>query len=236
MHKSNDANMGPSGKGVLLAGIATITVASILSLALPVNGQETSTTTTTSPATTSTSTTTSSTTTTSTTTTTTIPNPAVILQQKKDEVNGITYIHNVAEPAMRAFAIVAETRGWSQDEIAKWSAFASDVMLHESGYCYNLRRGAIIGKAEGCVMAKQGKYEDSGFAQLIRIHYGPGNWLCEQEGLCSSDAIIADPWSSMTAFVALLERNGKQPWCFTDSLRATSRCRNAPKGPPQVSV
>lgn len=164
----------------------------------------------------------------------TIPTTTTAPPTPEEIVNSIVYIHDNPEPAMKAFTIVATARGWSQEEINTWYDFAKDVMLHESGYCYNLRRGAIIGKAEGCVMAKQGKHEDSGFAQLISIHYDPGKWLCEQEHLCSSEDIIATPWNSMVAFIALLERNGKQPWCFTDSLRATSRCQNAPKNPPSV--
>lgn len=177
----------------------------------------------------------SPTTTTSTTTTTTLPPTTTTTPPTPEEiVNNIVYIHSDPAPAMQAFAIVATARGWSQEQITSWSTFASDVMYRESRYCYNVRRGAVIDQAYGCVLEKQGPYQDSGFAQLIATHYNPGKWLCEQENLCSAEDIISTPWNSMTSFVALLERSGRQPWCYSDSLKALSRCRNAPKNPPAL--
>ncbi len=143
-------------------------------------------------------------------------------------VNTAVYIHYDPAPAMTAFRIVAETRGWTSANIQAWSPFASAVMYRESRYCPNVRRGAVIRQAYGCVLAKQGPHSDSGFAQLISIHHGPGQWLCVQEGICGAEGVVATPWNSMTAFVALLERSGSQPWCYTASLRAGSTCRLAP--------
>lgn len=181
--------------------------------------------------TTSTTTSTTSTTTTS-TTTTTLPDPAQLLAEDKARINGLVYSYGDPAPALAAFVAVTTWRGWSAESIEAWTPFVTDVMRRESGYCYNLRRGASIASSEGCVMKRQGPHSDSGFGQVISIHYKPGAWLCEQESLCSADDIIADAWSSMTALVALMERNGRQPWCFTDSLRATAVCRNAPANPP----
>jgi multisubunit Na+/H+ antiporter MnhC subunit len=149
-------------------------------------------------------------------------------------VNSLTYTYNDPVPAMMAFREVAKQRGWSPDQIETWAPFAEKVMKRESGYCYNLRRGGIVSTKPGCEMIKVGPYQDSGFGQLIRIHYNPGKWLCEQENLCSPEDITSTPWNSMTAFVALIERNGRQPWCYTASLRSQSSCKNAPKDPPAI--
>lgn len=175
-------------------------------------------------------------TTSSTSTTTTIPPTTTTAPPPtpQEVVNSLTYNYGDPVPAMQAFAIVATARGWSLEQIDQWSNFAQRVMKRESGFCYNLRRGALIGNKQGCVMSKQGPYQDSGFGQLISLHYAPGEWLCVQENICSAEEIISNPWNSMTAFVALIERNGKQPWCYTASLRAGSICRNAPKNPPAI--
>lgn len=142
-------------------------------------------------------------------------------------VNSLPYAIFEAAPAEEAFRIVTQERGWAPEDTEKWAPFASAVMKRESGYCYNVRRGARM-TGNGCEMSRQGRGSDSGFGQLISIHYKPGRWLCEQEGLCSADDIIATPWASMTAFVALIERNGAQPWCYTAKLRRSSVCRLAP--------
>ena len=65
---------------------------------------------------------------------------------------------------------------------------------------------------------------------MISIHYGIGRWMCVQEKLCSADDIIATPWNSMTALVALIEKDGFRPWCYTDALRAGPVCALAPMG------
>lgn len=173
-----------------------------------------------------------STTTTSTTlppTTTTAPPTAA------ERVNALVYSEGDAAPATEAYRVVAEARGWTQAQIAEWEPFVVAVMYRESRYCYNLRRGGVMALGPGCVLIKQGPFSDSGFGQVIRIHYGPGQFLCEQENLCSADDIVANPFNSMTALLALLERNGRQPWCYTASLRAGSICRSAPKSPPAIA-
>jgi len=147
----------------------------------------------------------------------------------QDEVNSLPYAAYVAGPAVQAFELVTASRGWDADRIAQWEPFATAVMFRESKFCWDVRGGAKF-KSPGldCELKRQGRRGDSGFGQVIGIHYRPGRWLCAQEGLCSANQIVASPWNSMVAFVALLERNGSQPWCYTRRLRASYTCRLAP--------
>jgi hypothetical protein len=149
-------------------------------------------------------------------------------------VNTMTYNYNDSAPALEAFRIVTAHRGWTNEEIASWEVAVTDIMRGESGFCPNLLRGARLAKANGCVLSRQGRHSDAGFGQLIGIHYklssknsGAG-WLCRQEGLCSKWDIIATPWNSMTALVAMVERSGVQPWCFNAKARRfhSVACKN----------
>lgn len=127
------------------------------------------------------------------------------------------------EPAMKAFVAVAGCRGWTTAQIDSWRTAISDIMHFESHYCPNVLGGAVIGQKAGCILKRQGTRSDAGFGQLISIHYRhttPGTgWLCDQEGLCSKWDIIASPWNSMTALVALVERSGTAGWCYNRSAR-----------------
>lgn len=99
-------------------------------------------------------------------------------------------------------------------------------MNRESAGCYNLRRGATFATHDGagCAIARQGRFSDSGYGQvLMSVHKV---WLCPQEGLCSPDDVIATPTSSMTAFLALIERAGRQGWCWTAKLRRGAICQS----------
>ena len=144
--------------------------------------------------------------------------------------------HTWGDPVapIQAWRAVTCQRGWTTEDTEKWIPFVTDVIMKESGGCWNLRRGAIVGIWEGCQLSKQGKYSDSGYGQLISLHYklNPKNsaagWLCKQEGLCSSDQIIATPESSMTALVAMVERSGKLPWCYDARARRYHNCSLAP--------
>lgn len=152
-----------------------------------------------------------------------------VSKSPKDKVNSLPYSHNYAEPALEAFRLVAAYRGHDEAWIKAWTPFVNDILLLESGYCWNVKRGVVMANGgKNCAIKKQGKHSDSGFGQLIRLHYKPGAWLCTQEGLCSSDAIVANPWNSMTAVVALVERSGSQPWCFSAWARRYHNCNLAP--------
>lgn len=139
-------------------------------------------------------------------------------------VNGQQYNYGDPAPAMYAFKKVAKMRGWTKAERLSWRTAVQDIMRFESGFCPNVLGGAVIGNTQGCVLARQGSRSDSGFGQLISIHYIPASaygsgWLCYQEKLCSKWDIIASPWNSMTALVALIERSGVQPWCYNSEAR-----------------
>ena len=143
-------------------------------------------------------------------------------------------------PAMQAWRVVTAERGWTPENVAKWTPFVQAVMLGESAYCPALRRGAVV---DGdCNIIKQGPHSDSGFGQVL-MGYPKKNgwrwggtswslnehasWLCGQEGLCTPDDVVASPHASMTAFVALIERSGKSPWCYGKHARS-QKCRLAP--------
>ena len=155
-------------------------------------------------------------------------------QTARQYVDSLPYAFTVAAPALEAFRAVTKDRGWSEADTERWVPFITDVMAGESGFCPNVRRGARM-SGVGCELAvkrgkvQQGKGSDSGFGQLIRLHYKPGAWLCVQEGLCSAEAIIATPYDSMTALVALVERSGGQPWCYNAWARRYHKCSLVPK-------
>jgi len=149
------------------------------------------------------------------------------------KINSLVYSYGNATPVIQAFRAVATARRWTPASIRLWEPFVINIARRESGFCYNVRRGVVLANPKGCVIKRQGVHSDSGFGQLISIHYKPGAWLCTQERLCSANAIVSTPWNSMTALVALVERSGRQPWCYTARLRAGAICRSAPRGLPQ---
>lgn len=134
-------------------------------------------------------------------------------------INAQTYNYTDPAPAMDAFRVVARCRGWNQAQIDSWAVALEDIMRFESGFCPNILGGARIAQSDGCVVGRQGRRGDAGFGQLISLHYRPGAWLCNEEGLCSKWDVIATPQNSMTALLALVERSGTQGWCFNASAR-----------------
>lgn len=128
---------------------------------------------------------------------------------------------------MRVYELIARgCRRWSDADIANWAPGVRAVMNRESAGCYNLRRGATFADhtGAGCAIGRQGPYTDSGYGQvLMGVHR---KWLCAQEGLCTPEDVIATPSSSMTAFLALIERAGRQGWCFTAKLRRGAICQS----------
>ncbi len=174
-----------------------------------------------------------------------IPSLAASGMDPVDYVNSLTYTWQDPQPAMIAWRTVTAERGWDPDVSASWEPFVQAVMARESGFCPNLRRGARVDVWEGCHLARQGGHSDSGFGQVLmgypnrRGWYPPvegGSWglhenasyLCPEEGLCTPEDVIGSPWNSMTALVALVERAGNGPWCYTARLRGGSVCRLAP--------
>ena len=145
---------------------------------------------------------------------------------EKTRVNAQPYFANNPAPAMDAFRAVARCRGWSQGHIDSWAIAVEDIMRFESGFCYNRLGGSLINDGANCDSLRQGRREDAGFGQLISIHYK--GWLCAQEGLCSKWEVIATPWSSMTALLALIERSGTSGYCYNAYARSLHKrtCRN----------
>lgn len=125
----------------------------------------------------------------------------------------------------------ARARGWTDEEIERRWPFIDAIIARESDYCPNVRGGDQYG--DDCVVTKagtrSGHYNDAGFGQVNHVHHGRGRnpraWLCVQEGLCSAEDIIATPQASMTALLAVFERGGKGPWCFSSKLRRTGTCQ-----------
>ncbi len=128
---------------------------------------------------------------------------------------------------MRVYELIARgCRRWSEQDIANWAPGVRAVMNRESAGCYNLRRGASFADhtGAGCAIGRQGPYTDSGYGQvLMSVHR---KWLCAQEGLCTPEDVIATPSSSMTAFLALIERAGRQGWCYSAKLRRGAICQS----------
>lgn len=192
------------------------------------------------------------------------PTPELPAQQctgeSRDAVNALQYSYRVLEPVDAAFRMVAADCGWTQESIDEWTPFlVYDVIAKESGGCWNIRRGVVFANGglnceiawkkqkDGTWVFLQGRYSDAGFGQLISIHYqtNPKNphagWLCTEDGLCSADDIIAEPYTSMQALVRLVggsystPGSGKQGWCYNaKAIKYHPGCKTAPKGVPTL--
>jgi hypothetical protein len=147
-------------------------------------------------------------------------------------VNAQPYSYGDLGPVEVAYRTVARHRGWSEATIEAWLPFiVHDVVKGESGGCYNVRRGVRLANGgQGCAIARQGRGSDSGFGQLISLHYrSPSGALCRDEELCSADAITATAWDSMTALLWLVERSGRHGWCYNARARSYHPgCSTAP--------
>jgi hypothetical protein len=156
----------------------------------------------------------------------TVPPPPTIRQT----VNALPYQHYNDVPAMKAYRLVAAERGWSSQRIEAWAPFVRDVMLGESAFCWNRRRGDIVASYSMCVITRQGRYEDVGFGQVTTSFYGRDGLLCTQYGICSSAQILASPYDSMLwSLVVPIELDGSHPWCFNSRARAYHpTCASAP--------
>lgn len=142
-----------------------------------------------------------------------------------DYVNRLPYLHFDLAPAMEAYRVVADARGWSPAVIERWAPFVLDVMAKESGGCWNLLGGAVmVFPQPGCEIARQGRGEDAGVGQVTSAGWGRGGAVCELAGLCSREAVIASPWSSVTAMLVLMEAHGRYAWCDYDGAPALHDC------------
>jgi hypothetical protein len=155
------------------------------------------------------------------------PDPTVFFA-----VNTLPYSYGDLAPVDQAYDLMTQERGWSPESAAAYKNFiVYDVIAKESGGCYNVRGGVKFANGGvGCQIARQGRGSDSGFGQLVSVHYRyPNGWLCQQEGMCSSEAITSTAYNSMTALLALVERSGKAGWCYSKWARSYHRgCATAP--------
>jgi hypothetical protein len=156
-------------------------------------------------------------------------------------VNNITYHYGHPGPALIAYRITAEARGWTTQSIDDWERFMH-LMEGESGYCPNLRRGATLeGDGTGCTITKQGTHTDAGFGQLIAIWYdGPDTLVCSTLLLCTAEQIVSTPWHSMLALLVVIEHHGAKPWCFrhphTGVMTHRDDCPHAPTALPLTRI
>lgn len=157
----------------------------------------------------------------------TLPPPPVS-PTPREIVNGLPYGWMKAEPALEAFQIVARANGWSEGDIEAWTPFMDDVLYGESRYCWNVINTPTMGDESICEVLHNGHNEDAGFGQLTAVHYGKGQWLCVEYGICSKYQIIQDPWTSMEVVVWLIERQGSFPWCWNSWAQGYHKCYLAP--------
>jgi hypothetical protein len=167
----------------------------------------------------------------------------------RSEVNALSYAILDPNPAMLAFRMVALECDdpldacLTEDWVNRWGSFSYSVMLRESKFCPNLRRGAVV-SGPGCAFTKQGRHSDSGFAQVLmgypnkpgwykpiqggtwKLHEHAG-WACPKFGYCTPNDVVSEPYASMRVYIELLVRAGSGPWCFGD-FRYTTLCRSAP--------
>lgn len=157
----------------------------------------------------------------------TLPPPPTIRQT----VNALTYQHYNDVPAMKAYRLVAAGRGWPSSRIEAWAPFVHDVMIGESAFCWNRRRGDTVAPySVGCIITHQGTHDDVGFGQVTRSFYGSNGLLCTMYGVCASGQILASPYDSMLwSIVVPLELDGSGPWCYSARARSYHpACRWAP--------
>lgn len=154
----------------------------------------------------------------------TVPTPSI-----REMVNALPYQHYNDVPAMKAYRLTAVSWGWDSARIEAWAPFVYDVMIGESAFCWNRRRGDIVKSYSMCVITQQGRYEDVGFGQVTTSFYGADGLLCTKYGVCSSGQVLASPYDSMLwSVIVPIELDGSHPWCFNSRARAYHKCGLAP--------
>lgn len=154
----------------------------------------------------------------------TVPPPSI-----RDIVNALPYQHYNDAPAMKAFRLVAADHGWNSQRIETWAPFVRDVMLGESAFCWNRRRGDIVASYSMCVITRQGRYEDVGFGQVTTSWYGSNAILCVEYGVCRSSQVLASPYASMLYSIVIpIEEAGSRSWCYSAAARSYHNCTLAP--------
>lgn len=154
-------------------------------------------------------------------------------------VNGLVYGWQDMGPAMDAYRVVAAVRGWSPADVEAWAPFVFDVIVKESGGCWNLKGGQVptVGDCFTFQTNPRHPRTDSGFGQVTPVlDRGARAPLCKGAGLCSQADVIASPWSSMVALVDTIAGSpeagvrgaGSFPWCWNAKARRYHACSIAP--------
>jgi hypothetical protein len=147
-------------------------------------------------------------------------------EEVKDYINSLPYSWGSWEPARLAWrTMMFEHKHWSWEKIDRNEAWAEDLIMKESGGCWNITgNSALVFPVNGCQLAKQGSGEDSGFGQITSAGWGPRGTVCKLENLCSSAEVVASPYDSMRALATLMDVAGKFPWCFNNFAREYHNC------------
>lgn len=141
-------------------------------------------------------------------------------------VNSLPYSYQSKEPVMTAFRAVAAWRGWTPEQIASWETAVWDIALKEAQGCWNVRYGARFKYWDGrnCELSRVGRGA-AGYGQITTVALGAP---CRRVNICTQAEIVASPWNSMLALVALIEESGVRPWCYDSFSRKFHRvaCNN----------
>lgn len=126
--------------------------------------------------------------------------------------NSLAYCWQCPAPAMDAYRTVAAWYGWTAPTIEARALFVERIMAGESAFCWNARAWSHhTALLMPCSKIGQGTRDDVGFGQITNV-LRP--LTCERAGLCTIADTIATPWSSMLAYVIVLDELGRTPWCY----------------------
>ncbi len=141
-------------------------------------------------------------------------------------VNALPYSYRAKDPVMTAFRSVAASRGWTPEQVASWETAVWDIALKEAQGCWNVRYGAKFTHwdGRGCLLRKSGSGA-AGYGQITKVAMGAS---CRRVNICDAATVVASPWNSMLALVALIEESGVKPWCYDSFSRGYHRvaCNN----------
>lgn len=153
--------------------------------------------------------------------------PAVPTANRAERyVNSLPYSYRKMGPVIAAYEATAAARGWTAKEIASWRIAIGDIALKEAQGCWNVRYAAKFAHWDGrdCLLSRPGRGA-AGYGQITKVLLPT---TCEHAGLCSQNAIVASPWTSMNALLAVVEAHGVGPWCYDSFSRRFHRtaCSN----------
>lgn len=127
-------------------------------------------------------------------------------------VNSLPYSYQSKGPVIEAFRAVTAEAGWAPADTASWETAMWDIALKEAQGCWNVRYGARFAHHDGrgCLLSRPGKAA-AGYGQLTKSVMPA---VCERTGICTQAGVVASPYASMRALVAVIEEHGVRPWCY----------------------